>query len=87
MKQVLTTWGNAAYTTTLECKNGFLYGTLLDPSGNAFFTISFAKGKYGIIKWLIYYIKFLKKILYYKIILLKDEINIEINFIKKKKTS
>ena len=50
MKQVLTTWGNATFRNKLECKNGFLYGTLLDKNGNAFFSLSFAKGKYGIIK-------------------------------------
>lgn len=27
-KIVLTTWGNATYTVPLECKDGFLYGTL-----------------------------------------------------------
>jgi hypothetical protein len=28
-KIVLTTWGNATYKFPLECKDGFLYGTLV----------------------------------------------------------
>lgn len=51
MKVVLTTWGNSAYTFDLECKNGFMYGTMVEPNGNSMFVINLQNSKIGIIKW------------------------------------
>jgi hypothetical protein len=49
-KIVLTTWGNATYSFPLQCKDGFLYGTVIDSSGNAFMSISLRQDKYMIPK-------------------------------------
>ncbi len=49
-KIVLTSWGNATYSVSLECKNGFLYGSLKESSGNSFISISMKKDRYVIPK-------------------------------------
>ncbi len=45
---VLNTWGNATYKIPMQCVNGFLYGTMVEPNGNSFLTISLNKYSVGI---------------------------------------
>lgn len=47
-KIVLSTWGNATYTVPLTCSNGFIYGTLVEPTGNSMIVLSLNKGKSAI---------------------------------------
>jgi hypothetical protein len=43
LKVVLNTWGNATYNINLQCSNGFLYGTLVEPNGNSFLMMNLNK--------------------------------------------
>lgn len=37
---VLNTWGNATYRINLQCENGFLFGTMVEPNGNFMVTLN-----------------------------------------------
>jgi hypothetical protein len=45
LQVVLNTWGNATYSINLQCSNGFLYGSMVEPNGNSFVTLNLNKSR------------------------------------------
>lgn len=50
LKVVLNTWGNATYNVSLQCTNGFLYGSLVEANGSSFVTMNLKKTTKEIIR-------------------------------------